>query len=57
MLLLLIVDLFQLPLGLDMVKNLEMLAAVELTLASGQKLVFDCARHRHHAILGCLLLL
>ena len=57
MLFLLIVDLFQLPLGLDMVQNLEMLAAVELTLASGQKLVSDCARHRHHAILGCLLLL
>ena len=56
LLFLLLVDLSQMPLGLDMVENLEMLAAVELTLASGQKLISNCARHWHHAILGCLLL-
>lgn len=56
MLFLLLVDLSQMPLGLDMVENLERLAAVELTLASGQKLISNCARHWHHAILGCLLL-
>ena len=54
---LLIVDLSQMSLGLDMVENLEMLATVELTLASGQKLVFNGARHGYHAILSFLLLL
>ena len=50
-----IVNLFQLSLRLDMVENLEMLATVELTLASGQELVFSGARHRHDAVWGFLL--